>query len=159
MERGLNVAESMLSSKRQERGVHAASTLARTARTKFSKGEGGRPNKINRHGVASVGADEKRWRATAVQDAGAFTVMLEYCETAWSAPVLWRFGRPGKIGFTLALISAFSLGEKAKRLPPQSKTRDWIGYAVIQQSGNGQNAFPLLGERARVREDVQTNNI
>ncbi len=35
----------------------------------------------------------KRRRATAVQDAGAFTVTLEWREASWSAPALWCFGR------------------------------------------------------------------
>jgi hypothetical protein len=37
--------------------------------------------------------DEKRWRATAVQDAGAFKLTSEIREASWSAPALWRFGR------------------------------------------------------------------
>ena len=37
-------------------------------------------------------AVEKRWRATAVQDAGAFTMTLVKREASWSAPALWRFG-------------------------------------------------------------------
>jgi len=35
---------------------------------------------------------QKRWRATAVQDAGAFTVTFGWREASWSAPALWRFG-------------------------------------------------------------------
>jgi hypothetical protein len=40
-------------------------------------------------------ADEKRWRATAVQDAGALTTTPEMREASWSAPALWRFGWRG----------------------------------------------------------------
>ena len=38
-------------------------------------------------------ANEKRWRATAVQDADAFTMTTGWREASWSAPALWRFGR------------------------------------------------------------------
>jgi hypothetical protein len=35
---------------------------------------------------------EKRWRATAVQDAGALPMPTEPRKAFWSAPALWRFG-------------------------------------------------------------------
>src|SRR5437773_2346342 len=42
---------------------------------------------------------EKRWRTTAVQNAGACTKTPEIREASWSAPALWRFGRSaGKTG-------------------------------------------------------------
>ena len=56
---------------------------------------------------------------------------------------------------TPALIPAFSPGEKEKHSPPHRKTSDWIGRMVIRQSAGGQRLFPLLGEKARVREVVQ----
>src|SRR5207253_339763 len=43
--------------------------------------------------------NEKRWRTTAVQDAGRWPMTLEMREASWSAPVLWRFGQSaGKTG-------------------------------------------------------------
>jgi hypothetical protein len=42
------------------------------------------------------GAGEKRWRVTAVQNAGAFTVTPGWREASWSAPALWRFGRSAR---------------------------------------------------------------
>src|SRR5690348_10763769 len=36
---------------------------------------------------------EKRWRPTALQDAGAKPMWPEIREASWSAPVLWRFRR------------------------------------------------------------------
>ena len=63
-----------------------------------------------------------------------------------------------KVSLTLALIPAFSPEEKENRSPLHPKTRDWIGHAVFDESGDEQNAFPLLGERVRVREDVQTKH-
>jgi len=35
---------------------------------------------------------EKRRRAAALQNAGAFGVALASCEASWTAPVFWRFG-------------------------------------------------------------------
>ena len=36
---------------------------------------------------------EKRWRATALQDAMRDTMILEIREASWSAPALWRCAR------------------------------------------------------------------
>jgi hypothetical protein len=47
----------------------------------------------NSEGVVSGREMKKRWRATAVQDAGAFMVTPGWREASWSAPALWRFGR------------------------------------------------------------------
>ena len=38
---------------------------------------------------------EKRWRATALQNAGALADDHRMREASWSAPALWRFGRVG----------------------------------------------------------------
>jgi hypothetical protein len=37
--------------------------------------------------------EQKRWRATAVQNAGALADDHRMREASWSAPALWRFGR------------------------------------------------------------------
>ena len=41
---------------------------------------------------------EKRWRATALQDAGAFTGAVEWRGGSGNAPVLGRFEEDGMIG-------------------------------------------------------------
>ena len=54
---------------------------------------------VLRLGFATARSGEKRWRTTAVQNAGAFTKTPEIREASWSAPALWRFGRSaGKTG-------------------------------------------------------------
>ena len=54
---------------------------------------------VLRLGFATARSGEKRWRTTAVQNAGAFTKTPEIREASWSAPALWRFGRSaGEIG-------------------------------------------------------------
>jgi hypothetical protein len=62
---------------------------------------------------------EKRWRATAVQEAGAFTVMPGWREASWSAPVLWRFGRwcGGGFWWPCASTNSFSVDEFGERFP------------------------------------------
>ena len=46
--------------------------------------------------VENADALEKRWRTTALQDAGARDARPLTREASWSAPVLWRFVRCGK---------------------------------------------------------------
>jgi hypothetical protein len=75
--------------------------VRRTSRSGWRSGGG---ENISRRGLANVlrliplcgtqpRSGEKRWRATAVQDAGAFAVTPGWREASWSAPALWRFGR------------------------------------------------------------------
>src|SRR6266487_7040574 len=63
---------------------------------------------------------EKRWRTTAVKNAGAFTKTPEIREASWSAPVLWRLGR-----------SAGKKGRRLERLGPDGE-RGWPGESTCE---------------------------
>jgi hypothetical protein len=79
------------------------------ATPKTATGTGARPSQVPmggqwRFGVdergnvelklcAKFGRGEKRWRATALQNAGATPGTTEPRAASWSAPALWRFGR------------------------------------------------------------------
>jgi len=54
------------------------------------------------------GTGEKRWRATAVQDAGAFMVTTGWREASWSAPDLWRFGWHGERAQLVAACKGYA---------------------------------------------------
>jgi hypothetical protein len=72
---------------------------------------------------------EKRWRAAALQDAGAMTMTNEPRGAFWSAPALWRFGRETKFN------------AKSPRRQGAGKTKNFlrlcvkIGRAEINGSG------------------------
>ena len=52
-----------------------------------------------------------------------------------------------KVASTLALIPAFSPGEKENRSPSHSKTCDWVGRVAIVQPADGRRLIPPLRER------------
>ena len=82
---------------------------------------------------------EKRWRATALQDAGAFDDTCVGREASWTAPALWRFGisllallSSGNI-FAADITTDFS---SANELYAKGKFSDAAGrYEKILQTG------------------------